>query len=229
MSHRFVSLFAFAVVAPVLMACQPVMPEAEVAAPAMTAFEDPDGFYTLSYPEGWVVDTGLQEDFEVPFPTVGLASDQEILDKSLDFEPLPEGQIGIAMMLVPSAMFVEMGVTPDAPLEEVLGIFMVGMADDEMDPEAMLAEAEISSITMADGRPAAQAFTGIDTEDYEIMLVDVGDGVYLFAPQILAVDYRNAELEAQVDAILDSFVLTSSGDEVMAYVMAQMEAMGTTD
>jgi hypothetical protein len=229
MSHRFVRLFAVAVIALLLMACQPVMPEAEVADSALATFVDPDGFYTLSYPEGWTVDTNIQEDFEVPFPGVTLASDQEIVDKSLVYEPLPEGQIGIAMMLVPSAMFAEMGVSPDTPLEEVLGIFMVGMADDEMDPEAMLAEDEISSITLANGAPAAQVFTGIETEDYEIMLVDLGDGVYLFAPQILAVDYRNAELEAQVDAILDSFVLTGSGDEVMEFVMAQMEAMGATD
>ena len=122
-----------------------------------------------------------------------------------------------------------MGVTPDAPLEELLALFIVGMAGDDMDPEALLAEAELSSYTLADGRPAAQAFTGIETEDYELTLVDMGDGVYLFAPQILASGYRNAELEAQVDAILDSFAFTSSGDEVMAYVMAQMEAMGDSN
>ena len=105
----------------------------------------PTDLYTFDYPEGWVVDADFQENFESPFPGLALGSDQEILDKSMDFEPLPEGQIGIAMMLVPGAMFAEMGVTPDAPLEEVLAVFMVGMAGDEMDPEALLAEAEISS------------------------------------------------------------------------------------
>ena len=43
MPHRFVSLFAFAVVALLVMACQPVMPETEMAAPALATYEDPDG------------------------------------------------------------------------------------------------------------------------------------------------------------------------------------------
>ncbi len=229
MSRRFTSLLAFAVVALLMMACQPVMPETDMAEPALATYEDPGGLYTFDYPEGWVVDPGLQDDFEVPFPTIALASNQEILDKSLDFEPLPEGEIGIAMMLVPGAMFAEMGATPDTPLEELLGIFMVGLGDEEMDPEAMQAEAEITTFTLANGKAAAQTFSGIETEDYELMLVDMGDGVYLFAPQILAVDYRDAELEAQVDAALESFEFTGSVDDLMAYVMAAAEAMGESE
>jgi hypothetical protein len=229
MSRRFTSLLALAVVALFAMACQPVMPETEMAAPALATYEDPGGLYTFDYPEGWIVDADFQETFESPFPGLALGSNQEILDTSINFEPLPEGEIGIAMMLVPSALFAEEGINPDATLEELLAVFMVGMATEEMDPEALLAAAEISSFTLADGRAAAQAFTGIETEDYELTLVDLGEGVYLFAPQILAVDYRDAELEAEVDAILESFAFTGSPEAVVEYVMAQMEAMGASE
>jgi hypothetical protein len=229
MSRRFTSLLAFVVVALLAMACQPVMPETEMAAPALATYEDPDGLYTFDYPEGWIVDAEFQETFESPFPGLALGSNEEILDTSMNFEPLPEGEIGIAMMLVPSAMFAEEGINPDASLEELVSVFIVGAATEGMDPEALLAEAEISSFTLADGREAARAFTGIETEDYELTLIDMGDGIYLFAPQILAVDYRDAELEAEVDAILESFAFTGSPDAVVEYVMAQMEAMGASE
>lgn len=229
MYRRFVSVFAFAVLILLLMACQPVMPEEDVAAPDLATYEDPGGLYTFDYPEGWVVDADFQETLESPFPGLALGSNQEILDQSIDFEPLPEGQIGIAVMLVPGAMFAEAGIAPDASLEDLLAVFMIGMAPEGTDPEALLAQAEISTFTMADGKPAARAFSGIETEDYELTLVELGDSIYLFAPQILSVGYRNAELEAQVDAILENFEFTSSADEVARFVMTKMEAMGSSE
>ena len=56
-------------------------------------------------------------------------------------------------------------------------------------------------------------------------LADLGDGLYLFASRIEALDYHNAELEAQVEAIVNSFALTGSAEEVMAFITAQMSAM----
>lgn len=48
------------------------------------------------------------------------------------------------------------------------------------------------------------AFDGV-TESYAMTLAEVGDGLWLFGSRIQALGHRNAALEAQVDAVVDSF------------------------
>ena len=72
------------------------------------------------------------------------------------------------------------------------------------------------------------AFDGL-TEAYEMTLADLGDGLLLFASRIQALDHHNEVLEAQVDAVVDSFTLTASAEEVMRFIMAQTGAMEMPD
>jgi hypothetical protein len=55
-------------------------------------------------------------------------------------------------------------------------------------------------------------------------LADLGDGLLLFASRIQALDHHNAALEAQVDAVINSFAWTASAEQVMGFITAQMSA-----
>ena len=68
----------------------------------------------------------------------------------------------------------------------------------------------------------SSAPTEAPTEAYVMTFSDQGDGLYLFTSQILAPDYENAELEAQVMAIVNSVELTASADEIMGFIMGKM-------
>lgn len=196
----------------------------EEAAPAAQTetYTDENGFFTAEYPTGWVVEPYGFGD-EDPTPHVIFGSHQEILDLSQEFEPLPEDQIGVAVMLMPRDMFAEAGVTAETPLEEVAQMVMVGMAPEEV--QESMTEATYESVTLSNGTPVVRITAAAPTEAYVVHLADVGNGLYLLAPQILAVDYENAELEAQVEAIVNSVNVTASADEVLAFMMDKMDGM----
>jgi hypothetical protein len=207
-------------------AAPPSQPE-EAEAPQLQTYTDENGFFTAEYPAGWVVQPYGFGD-EAPFPHVTFASHQEIIDLSEVYEPLPEEQIGVAVMILPQAMFAEAGVTAETPLEEVARLVLAGMADAPEEIDELLAEATFESISLSNGAPAVRITATAPTEAYVIHFADLGEGLYLFTPQILAVGYENAELEGQVEAIVNSVEVTASGDEVLGFIMEKMGAMEET-
>jgi hypothetical protein len=208
-----------------LVGCvQPVVappPSEEEAAPVSQTetYTDENGLFTAEYPADWVVQPYGFGD-EDPTPHVIFGSEQEILDLSLVYEPLPENQIGVAVILLHRDMAAEAGITAETPLEEVAQVVVASMAPEEA--QAGMPEATIESITLENGTPAVRIKMAAPTEAYVIHLADMGDGVYLLAPQILALGYENAELEAQVEAIINSVEVTATGEEVMAVTMSRM-------
>ena len=115
-------------------------PEEEAApVPQTETYTDERGFFTAEYPAGWVVEPYNFGD-EMPFPHVAFGSHQEILDLSMVYEPLPEDQIGVAVMLLPRDLFAEAGVTAETPLEEAAPLVLMSMADDEDELSQMMAE-----------------------------------------------------------------------------------------
>jgi len=88
-----------------------------------------------------------------------------------------------------------------------------------------LAEATFESVSLSNGAPAVRITAAAPTEAYVMHFADLDDGLYLFTPQILAVDYKNAELEAQVEAIINSVEVTASAEDVMGFIMGKMGAM----
>ena len=199
-------------------------PEEAAPAPQTETYTDENGFFTAEYPAGWMVEPYGFED--APFPHVIFGSHQEIIDLSEVYEPLPENQIGVAVMLIPRDMFAEAGVTAETPLDEVARLVLGGMADAPEDVEELLAEATFEAVTLSNGVPAARITASVPTEAYVIHFADVGDGLYLFTPQILAVDYHNANLEAEVEAIINSVNVTASSEEVTGFIMGENERDG---
>ena len=222
--HLIFALFlAFGLIGCGGQAAAPPPSQAEAApAPQTETYTDEHGFFTADYPTGWVVEPYGFGD-EDPTPHVIFGSHQEILDLSEVNEPLPEDQIGVVVILLPRDMFAEAGVTAETPLEEVARLVVMGTAPEEA--KESLADAAIKSITLSNGTPAVRITTAAPTEAYVVHLADVGDGLYLLAPQVLAVDYHNAELEAQVEAIINSVEVTASAEDVMGFIMDKMSAM----
>jgi len=197
-----------------------MMPAPEMGdVPQTETYVDENGLFTAEYPAGWVVDPYGFGD-EDPTPHVNFGSQQEILELSMASEPLPEDQIGMSVILLHRDMVAEQGITAETPLEDIAQLVMASMAPEEA--QEGMSEATIESITLENGTPAVRITTAAPSEAYVIHLVDMGDGVILLAPQILALGYENAELEAQVEAIINSVDLTASGEEVMAFIMSKM-------
>jgi hypothetical protein len=192
--------------------------------PQTETYTDEHGFFTVDYPAGWVVKPYLFSD-EAPFPHVALASHQEIIDLSMAEQRLPENQIGVGIMVLPRDMFAEAGITAETPLDEAARLVLMGMVDDQELMAEMLAEATFESIALTNGTPAIYSTAQAPNEVYAVTLAELDDGLYLFTSQILALDYSNAELEAQVEAIVNSFKLTGSADEVADFIVAQMGTM----
>ena len=220
-ARAFGATVALLIVALVLTACAvpPVVeqPAAEMGdAPQTETYIDENGLFTAEYPAEWVaVPYGFEGD---PTPNVSFGSDQEILELSMVGEPLPEDQIGGSVILLHRDMLAEAGVTAETPLEEIAQMVIASMAPEQ----AEMAEATYESTTLADGTPAIRITMAAPTEAYVVRLADMGDGVILLVPQILALDYENAELEAQIEAIANSVEVTASGEEVMAFIMGNM-------
>lgn len=228
--RRFAAVWFALVAVLALSACQPVQPEAGTgaASPALATFTDANGLFTVQYPADWVADATSFDDDGMPMPYVALGSNQAILDASSAWEPLPEDQIGVAIILIPRALFAEAGITDDMSLEEAMPLVVMAMSadDPEMSEEMFAAAGAPELFTLANGAPAASMEAAAPTEAYLLTLADLGDGLLLMAPRIQAVGVHNDELEAQVAAVLDSFELTASADDVMAAVMENMAAMG---
>lgn len=224
MKRWFYSLLALIVAFGLAGCIQPVVappqPEEEaVPIPQTETYVDENGLFTAEYPAGWVVDPYGFGD-EDPTPHVNFGSDREILELSMAGEPLPEDQIGGSVILLHRDMLAEAGVTAETPLEELGQMVIVGMAPEEA--QVGMAEAVLDSITLENGTPAVRITMAGPTEAYVVRLADMGDGVILLVPQILALDYENAELEAQIEAIANSVEVTASGEEVMAFIMENM-------
>lgn len=185
--------------------------------PQTQTYVDENGLFTAEYPAGWVVDPYGFGD-EDPTPHVSFGSQQEILLLSMAGEPLPEDQIGMSVILLPQAM--EPKITAETPLDEVARLILASMAPPEAQ-EAM-PDATFESITLENGTPAVRFTMAAPTEAYVVHLAEMGDGVYLLAPQILAPGYENAELQAQVEAIINSVKVTASSEEIMAFMMGRM-------
>lgn len=225
MDNQFVRLAVLVCIALFLVACQPIQPPVISSDPAAatTTYIDEQGYFTVEYPAEWVALGDLFAD--APFPHVGIGSHQEIVDLSTAEQLLPEDQIGVGLMLIPRAMFAEAGITAETPLTEVAPLLLMAMSGDAALTAALLGDAAATPITLRNGAPAVRlAFDGL-TEAYEITLADVGDGLLLFASRIQALDHRNAALEAQVDAVVDSFALNATAEQVMGFIMAQMGAI----
>ncbi len=227
-ARAFGATVALLIVALVLAACAvpPLaeQPAAEMGdAPQTETYTDENGLFTAEYPAGWVVvPYGFEGD---PTPNVSFGSNQEILELSMMNEPLPEDQIGLAVILLHRDMLAEAGVTAETPLEEIAQMVIASMAPEQ----AEMAEATYESTTLADGTPAVRITMAAPTEAYVVRLADMGDGVLLLAPQILALDYENAELEAQIEAIANSVEVTASGEEVMAFIMSNMGGVSAAE
>jgi hypothetical protein len=225
MKTRFLRSTVLFYIALFLIACQPIQPLLTTSQPAsaLSTYTDKHDFFTADYPADWVALGYLFAD--APFPHVGIGSHQEIIDLSTADQLLPEDQIGVGLMLIPRDMFAEAGLTADTPLAEVLPLLLMAMADDTEVMAGLIDDAVAEPHTLANGAPAVRlAFDGL-TEGYGMALADLGDGLYLFASRIQALDHHNAALEAQVDAVVDSFVLTASAEQVMGFIMTQMGAM----
>jgi hypothetical protein len=226
MNNHFLRLTLLACFALLLTACQPIRPLASLRQPATAAntYTDEQGFFTVDYPADWVAHGYLFA--EAPFPNVAIGSHQEIIDLSTAEQLLPADQIGVGLMLVPRAIFAEAGITAETPLAEAAPLLLMAMAGDDAALMAgLLGDAIAEPVTLANGAPAVRlAFDGL-TEAYEMTLADLGDGLLLFGSRIEALGHHNAALEAQVDAVIDSFALTAAAEEVMGFVMAQMGAM----
>ena len=210
-----------------LTSCQLAQPAAteHEAAPALATYTDANGFFTLRYPAAWVVKPHLFGD-EMPIPHVAIASHAEIIDKSIESELLPEEQIGVAIMLLPSAMFADAGLTADTPLEEAARLILMGMGADEPDAVAQMVDAAtFEAISLDNGTSAVLISSSAPTEAYEMTLSDWGDGLYLFTSQIQALDYHSAELEAQVLEIVNSVMVTATAEQVMGFMMEKPEAV----
>ena len=205
---------------------QPAQPQAQEAAPAppTETYTDENGFFTADYPAGWIVEPYGFGD-EAPFPHVTFGSNQEIIDLSNAMKPLPEDQIAVAVMLLSSDMFAEAGVTAESSLEEVAPLVLASMAEGDEDIAQAMAKATIEPVNLSNGTPAVRVTAAAPSEAYIVRLADLGNGVYLFAPAVIAVDYHNAELEGQIEAIVNSVKVTASSEEVMAFVMEKMGGM----
>lgn len=224
MNNRFLWLAVLIHVAGFLVACQPIQSPSTIrqSPSTLTTYSDEHGFFTVEYSPDWVALGYLFAD--APFPHVGIGSHQEIIDLSTAEQLLPEGQIGVALMLVPRDMFAEAGITAETPLAEVAPLLLMAMADDVELVAGLIGDAAAEPVTLSNGAPAVRlAFDGL-TEAYEMTLADLGDGLLLFASRIQALDHHNAVLEAQVDAVVDSFALTASAEQVMSFIMAQMDS-----
>lgn len=229
MNHRVLCAMALICFALILTACQPIQSPSTLGQPAsaLTTYTDEHGMFTVEYPAEWVAIGYLFAD--APFPHVGIGSHQEIMDLSTAEQLLPEDQIGVALMLVPREMFAEAGITAETSLAEAAPLLLMAMADDAELMAGLLGGAAAEPVTLSNGTPAVRlAFDGL-TEAYQMTLADLGDGLILFAPRIQALDHHNTALEAQIDAVVDSFALTASAEQVMGFIMAQMAAMEMPD
>ena len=226
MNNRRLRWALLACLALLLIACQPIRPLATARQPAATTntYIDEHGFFTVDYPAGWVAHGYHFAD--APFPHVAIGSHQEIIDLSTAEQMLPADQIGVALMVVPRELFAEAGITAETPLAETAPLLLMAMAGDDAELKSgLLGDAVAEPLTLANGAPAVRlAFDGV-TEAYVMTLADLGDGLLLFGSRIQALDHNNAALEAQVDAVVDSFELTSSAEAVMGSIMAKMESM----
>lgn len=225
MNNRFLRSAVLIYIALFLIACQPIQSPSTISQPAstLTTYIDEHGLFAVEVPTDWVALGYLFDD--APFPHVGVGSHQEIIDLSMAEQLLPEDQIGVALMLVPRDLFAEAGITAETPLAEVASLLLMAMSGDAELMAGLIGDAAAEPVTLANGAPVVRlAFDGV-TEAYEMTLADLGDGLLLFASRIQALDHHNAALEAQVDAVVDSFALTASAEEVMGFIMAQMGAM----
>ena len=156
MNDQYRWWLALPIIALFLIACQPIQPISTNDSPSteLAIYTDQHGFFTAQYPADWVVEPYLFGD-EMPIPHVAINSDTEISEKSMAWEPLPEDQIGVGIILIPRSMFAEAGLTADTPLDEAVRLILSGMGAD--DPEAvaeMIAQATFEEITLANGTPA---------------------------------------------------------------------------
>lgn len=224
MNNRFLRSAVLIYIALFLIACQPIQPPSTISQPtsALNTYADEHGFFTVEYPTDWVALGYLFDD--APFPHVGIGSNQEIIDLSTAEQRLPEDQIGAALMVIPRVLFAEAGIAAETPLADAATLLLMAMSDDAELMAGLIGGAAAEPVTLANGAPAVRlAFDGL-TEAYEMTLADLGDGLLLFASRIQALDHHNAALEAQVDTVVDSFALTTSAEQVLGFIMAQMSA-----
>ena len=205
----------------VLSACAvQVQAPAETSAGDIATYADANGLFTADYPSGWYVEPyGFTERFGMPFPNVLIGTSKEVMDLSSVEQLLPEGEIGLGMALMPKAMFTEMGMAEDAPLDVVAEFAATALSAGDM-PDIP----GIEVITLANGTQAAQFRADGETESAWVIVQELGDGVVLFAPSVVAPGYRNETLEAQVADIVASLELTGSLEDVVAVMEANMMA-----
>lgn len=188
-------------------------------------YSDANGLFTLSHPAGWYVEpSGFTERFGMPFPNVLVGTSKELMDLSSTEQLLPEGEIGLGLVFLPKPMLIEMGMAEDAPLVQVAEFAAMALSEGDM-PEIPA----IDLVTLANGTEAAQFRADGETESAIVLVQELGDGVILFAPAVVAPGYRNQTLEDQVEAIVSSLQFTGSRADVGAFVEAQMMAAGPGD
>ena len=70
-----------------------------------TTFTDANGLFTAEYPAGWYLEpNGFTERFGMPFPNVALGTSKELIDLSSAEHLLPEGEIGVGLILMSTAL-----------------------------------------------------------------------------------------------------------------------------
>jgi hypothetical protein len=220
MHFRLPAWLAAAIVLLALVGCRPVQPlpidstPGDAAPPNLATYTDAGGIYSVVYPADWVVIGGFVAD--MPFPNVAIGSNHEILELSEAAQLLPPDQIGAGLVVMPRAALAAAGIEASTPLTAALPLVLGAMSDDPAFMAQLAGAAPAAATSLANGANAARIEFEGPTEAYSITLADLGDGLLLFAPRVQALGSRNAELEAQVDAIVDSFTLTASEEQLRA-------------
>jgi hypothetical protein len=138
MQHRQHLIFAlyFAVLGLIGCSGQTLQAQSqEVLVPQTEPYTDENGLFTVQYPAGWAVYPYLfTSEFDMPFANVAFSSSQEITERSLKDELLPEGEIGVGIMLMPPDIFAELGLADDASIAETAEAAMIMMLEGEALP-----------------------------------------------------------------------------------------------
>lgn len=188
-------------------------------------YTDPAGFFTVNYPATLDAYSELFEGF--PFPNAAFSSSPEVNETSMVAQPLPEGGWGVGLILLPKAMFAEVGMDEATPITDIAQAFvMMQLAEgDENVSDEMIAQMmsmmEVESIALPDGTSAAQVNLPAPTEDNLVLFFEPADGVIVLLSLLTAPGARTDEQVAQWLAMADSIAFTATVEELLVGIGEQ--------
>jgi hypothetical protein len=196
-------------------------------------FTSEDGLFSMSYPEGWVVEENTAD---LPFPGAVLANSEETLAafNDPDVEGPESGMQAVLLFVFPADFFGLMGMEmPEEPtivdIANLFGTLFMTPEGGEVAPEATeepMAEAtematpEAEEIELGEDMTAGYVEVSDDVSQGALVVRDLGEGLYAVAYAVTAPDEFDEDFAALAQAVAATVSYGGTAEDVMNAMMA---------